>query len=435
MAMEDIFNSPVLIKLQAFGQKLGANRFVSALQNSMMSMMSVLMVGAISQIVCSIGGPTMLNLYSTDSAIYQILYTPYNFTTNLIALYLVAILGYLYARNMEVKSPIVTAVQCVACFLVVAAPYTTDASGAAALASSYLGATGMFVSFLVAFVVVQVEHFCTVHKVYIKMPDMVPEALQNSFAGIVPCLFSMVLFVAASAGISAATGGAYTLASGFLALLSVPVSALVSLPGMFIIVAFGCLLWCFGIHGYFVVSSFLSPALYGQIAENAALVAAGQASVFAPSLLFNCMATVGGSGCTWPLVLMGLRSKSEQIRAVAKVGLVPGWFKINEPVTFGMPIMYNPILSIPYIIAPLVNMVWFTIGYMTGIITPLWIPMGGNIPIGLAEYLGSLNPMNAVWCYLAIIPTGIVWYPFFKAYEHQLVKQEQEAEAVEAAKA
>ena len=72
---------------------------------------------------------------------------------------------------------------------------------------------------------------------------------------------------------------------------------------------------------------------------------------------------------------------------------------------------------------------------MTGIITPLWIPMGGNIPIGLAEYLGSLNPMIAVWCYLAIIPTGIVWYPFFKAYEHQLVKQEQEAEAVEAAKA
>ena len=136
MAMEDIFNSPVLVKLQTFGQKLGANRFVSALQNSMMLMMSVLMVGAISQIVCSIGGPTMLNLYSTDSAIYQILYTPYNFTTNLIALYLVAILGYLYARNMEVKSPIVTAVQCIACFLVVAAPYTTDANGTAALASS-----------------------------------------------------------------------------------------------------------------------------------------------------------------------------------------------------------------------------------------------------------------------------------------------------------
>ena len=57
-----------------------------------------------------------------------------------------------------------------------------------------------------------------------------------------------------------------------------------------------------------------------------------------------------------PLVLFGLKAKSEQIKAVSKIALVPGWFGINEPVTFGMPIMYNPILCIPYILSIIVVM-------------------------------------------------------------------------------
>ena len=70
---------------------------------------------------------------------------------------------------------------------------------------------------------------------------------------------------------------------------------------------------------------------------------------------------------------MGLKAKSKQIRAVAKASVLPGWFGINEPIAFGMPIMYNPILCIPYVLNPIVIMILYIIGYETGIIIPAWI--------------------------------------------------------------
>ena len=77
--MESLFNSPFMVKLQDFGQKLGSNKFLSALQGAMMSLMGIIMIGAISQIITSIGS-TMFGLFSADSEIYAILYSPYNFS-------------------------------------------------------------------------------------------------------------------------------------------------------------------------------------------------------------------------------------------------------------------------------------------------------------------------------------------------------------------
>ena len=96
--MESFFNSPFMIKLQEFGQKLGQNKFLSALQAAMMSCMGVIMVGAIFQIICSVGS-SMLNLFTADSQIYQILYTPYNYTMNMLSVWIVAVMAHHYATS------------------------------------------------------------------------------------------------------------------------------------------------------------------------------------------------------------------------------------------------------------------------------------------------------------------------------------------------
>jgi PTS system cellobiose-specific IIC component len=80
---------------------------------------------------------------------------------------------------------------------------------------------------------------------------------------------------------------------------------------------------------------------------NGQLHAAGKPLVFYPVILWGAVCYCGGTGNTLPLALFGLRSKSKQISAISKISAVPGWFGINEPMTFGMPIMYNPILQIP----------------------------------------------------------------------------------------
>lgn len=432
--MESLFNSPIMIKLQEFGQALGRNKFLSALQAAMMSLMGVIMVGAVFQIICAVGS-TMFNLFAADSQVYAILYTPYNFTMNMLALWIVALLAFNYARNLEMKTPVISAVESLVAFLLLVAPLSTNEAGATVMDTTYLGATGMFIGFLVVFVVVNIDKICHDKKIYIRMPDIVPQFLQDGFAGIVPLLFNVVIFLAVGTGVTIATNGTYTAASGFMALLTTPLNALTSVPGMFVLCTFGALLWCFGIHGTMILVPIIMPLAIQAAVANGAAMAAGEPLVFYPVALFAAMAIAGGTGNTMPLVLFLLRAKSEQLRAVAKVGLIPGWFNINEPVTFGMPIMYNPVLCIPYVLnIPIVMLFWY-FGYMSGLIIPGWISMSALLPMGFASYLTTLNPMNAVWDYLSLIPAGIVWYPFFKAYDKQLYAKEQEALAAEQAAA
>lgn len=431
--MEGLFNSPIMVKLQDFGQKLGSNKFLSALQGAMMSTMGIIMVGAIFQIITAVG--PMLGLFEANDAIYNILYMPYNYTMNCLSFWIVVLMGYNYAKALKMKSPVINAIDCTVCFLIATSAFMALENGATALNMAFLGASGMFTGFLVVFVVVRVEKFCVDKNIRIKMPDVCPPFLVDGFSAIIPLFFNVVIFTIISTVISSVSGGMLNLASGIMALLAAPLEVLVSVPGMFVIGIFATLLWCFGIHGTMIVYPVLMPMMMQALAENAAHAAAGEPLVFYPVALFAAMACCGGTGNTLPLALFSLRSKSKQMKAVAKVSAVPGWFGINEPMTFGMPIMYNPILCIPYVLNVPVVMACFLIGYETGFLQPAWIPIMSLMPMGFAAYLGTLRWQNAIMEYLMLIPSGLVWFPFFKMYEKQLVAKEAEAEALEAAEA
>ncbi len=435
--MEGLFNSPVMIKLQEFGQALGRNKYLSSLQGAMMSLMGVIMVGAIFQIITSVC-TSMFNLFTTADPIYTVLYAPYNYTMNMLSLWIVVIMAYNYARNLGIKSPVISAVEATVAFMIVAGPLSVTEAGSTVMDITYLGSQGMFVSFVVVFVTVQIDHICAEKNIYIHMPDIVPQFLQDGFAGIVPMLFNTVIALAISSAVTYGTGGAYSVCSGFMALLSAPLGVLLSVPGMFVLGAFAGILWCFGIHGTMILIPVIMGSSLIAVTQNAEIMAAGGTYadlIFNPVMLFGGIAICGGTGNTFGLVLLSLRSKSEQMRAVAAAGLIPGWFNINEPVTFGMPIMYNPVLAIGYVLAILVGEAFFLIGYMTHLIIPGWINSSALLPMGFGSFLTTLNPLNAAWDYLCLIPTTIVWYPFFKAYEKQLVAQEEAAREAEAAEA
>jgi len=423
--MEKLFESQFMIKLQDVGQRIGSNKFLAALQAAMMSLMGIIMVGAISQIICSVG--TLLNIFTADSKIYAIIYLPYQFTMNSLSLWVVALFAFNYAKNLKMKSPIMNAIDALVCFLLVAGALITTEAGSTGIDMTYLGAQGMFIGFIVVFISVHIEKYCADKNIRIKMPDVVPPFLQDGFSAILPLLFSAIVFLVTSTVISAGTGGAYNVASGFMALLGAPLNALTSVPGMFILCIFAALLWCFGIHGTMILVPIIMPLGIQAAVANGAAHAAGEPLVFYPVALFGAMAIAGGTGNTLPLALMGLRSKSKQISAVAKISAVPGWFGINEPMTFGMPIMYNPILCIPYVLnIPLVMLCTY-IGYKVGFLQPGWIVIMALLPMGFGGYLTTLRWQNAIWDYLMLIPSAIVWYPFFKIYEKQLIAKEAAA--------
>lgn len=429
--MEKLFQSKFMIKLQDFGQKLGSNKFLAALQAAMMSLMGIIMVGAISQIICSVGSETLLGLFKTGDSVYNILYLPYQFTMNSLSLWVVALFGYNYAKNLKMKSPIMNAVDALVCFLLVAGALIVTESGLTTIDMTYLGAQGMFIGFIVVFLSVRIEKLCADKNIRIKMPDVVPPFLQDGFASIIPLFFSAVFFLIISTVVTISTEGTYSICSGFMALLSTPLGALTSVPGMFILCIFGALLWCFGIHGTMILVPIIMPLGIQAAVANGAAHAAGEPLVFYPVALFGYMAIAGGTGNTLPLALLGLRSKSKQISAVAKISAVPGWFGINEPLTFGMPIMYNPVLCIPYVLNIPVVMLCALILYQVGFLQPAWISISALLPMGMGQYLSTLRWQNAVGDYLMLIPATLIYYPFFKIYEKQLIAKE----TAEAAKA
>ncbi|MCF0106551.1 MAG: PTS sugar transporter subunit IIC [Holdemanella sp.] len=443
--MEGLFNSPIILKLQEFGQKLGANTFVSALQSSMMGCMGFIMCGSVFQIITAllnaVGG------VSATSELYLVLYAPYNFTMGLIGLWITIRLAEAYAKNLGVKSPITSAVEAGAFFVLVA----TFDLGCLELGSvfsldggmTFLGSTGMFVGFIVAFITVRIDYFCQVKNIKIPMPDVCPPSLVNGMAAIIPSTLNAVLwlgisFLCAKYVPEGIFNAMYThnFAGLFMSLLAAPLAALTSTPGMFVLILFATLMWCFGIHGTMLLISVLmaplmeATAINGQIMADA--LAAGKTLAegrellqFFPVALFGAMAVCGGTGNTLPLCIFGLRAKSEQIRTVSKIGILPGWFGINEPVTFGMPIMYNPILCIPYILNCQLVAVITLLGYKLHIIYPGHIYNGALLPMGFAQVITTLRPIQFLWDYAMLIPAGLVWYPFFKAYDKQLYEQEQ----------
>ncbi len=180
------------------------------------------------------------------------------------------------------------------------------------------------------------------------------------------------------------------------------------------------LLWSVGIHGMNVVTAIAAPFWFTTLAAN---VNGGHGIVTEP--FYHIFAHLGGSGATWPLVVYMLRSQSAQLRTVGKVALGPAIFNINEPVTFGVPMVLNPIMMLPFILVPVIivtiNYIVFSLGlvHVPVVIQPFTVPLGisGFIATG-GDWKGSLLQ------FFDLAISAAIYYPFFKAWERILVERE-----------
>jgi PTS system cellobiose-specific IIC component len=142
-----------------------------------------------------------------------------------------------------------------------------------------------------------------------------------------------------------------------------PLSKFIESPFGFAFIMFlHCFLYSMGISSW-VLTPVVEPVMLSSITANIALAKAGKATISNLNLVthttvYSSYLWVGGIGCTLPLVIMLICSKSKKLSALGKACLIPGIFNINEPVVFGA-IAWNPILMIPMwlqgIILPLVT--------------------------------------------------------------------------------
>lgn len=422
--MGNFYESKFMKRLQHMGERVSKNKACSAISGGMMTCLGVILAGAVFQIIAVI--PTLFHWYTTESAIYKALMVPYNMSMGLIAVIMSFAIAYTYAKMLKMK-PFVNGIGSLILFLMVASPAKTvvledGTSTFTGLDTTALGSVGIFAAILIAIVSVKITRFFEKHHIIIKMPDVVPQFLQDTFASLIPLVVNLILWQAINMLVVKVFTVTLPVAIG--ALLAQPLKALTSVPGILVILLIATLLWTFGIHGTMVVSIAIMPALFQYISDNAALVDGGKAPLFAPVALFGVLSCCGGTGNTLPLVVMGLRSKSEQIKAVSKAALLPGIFNINEPATFGYPIMYNPVLAIPFMLNPIILALVVWLGYGIHFFKPSYILIYANLPIGFSPFLGSMAWQNIFIPVIAFAVGYLIYRPFFKAYERQLIQKE-----------
>lgn len=429
-AIERFANSKFMKGLQAGSEKLTQNEIFATISGGMGATMGLIMLGAVIQVICALG--SLIFKWDTNSASYIAFYLPYKLTMGLLGFFMCFSMSYNYAKRKK-RNPMQAGFCAIVCYiLVVSPPVTAAVDGGAtfdALNLGNLGTGGMFVALIIGLCSVAISEFIIKHNWLIKLPDVVPEGIANSFNAIVPTGANIVVWYGLSILISTVSGGTLTLASLITKVLSVPIGYLTSTPGMFVILILGQFFWFFGIHGTGVIFNAIMIPYVTAYMTNGALAAAGQPLQWSPLFLFGALSVMGGTGNTLPLCVMGLKSKSKRISAVSKAALGPGIFNINEPAIFGFPIMYNGLMLIPFILCPLVVALFMLAGYSFGLMAYPQVLIMTTLPIIFSTFMSTLDWRNCVFAVLMFPVCYLIYLPFFKVYEKQCIEQEAAEEA------
>ncbi len=436
------FESFIVERITPVANRFAAQRHVSAMQRGFMSTITVILVSAVFMIVASppvtqamvdeggfwaLFGPWL----SFATEYKTLLLTPFNMTMGLIALIAAVAIAYNLAESYRMNQ-LSAATNSAVIFLLVAAPsqmyQLADGTSITALNTGYLGAAGLFVAIIVALASVEITRFCLRYKLTIKLPDSVPQFLSDTFAAIIPLFANIVIFLGANILVGLISPG-LNLPSAIAWVLAAPIGAVNSVPGAIVLCTLILVFWCVGIHGTLVTLPVVAPIVIQAFADNAAAYTAGDALTFYPIFMTLGVAFLGGTGNTLGFVLLCLRARSTQLRAFGKVGIIPSIFRISEPVIFGAPIMFNPLLMVPFVVGGVGVAVLYWLVCTVGLVTSPYLLVSGTFPIFLSIWIMCLDWRVIVFL-LAMIPLLILlWYPFFRAYDSQLLRNEQEAEA------
>ena len=309
-----------------------------------------------------------------------------------------------------------------------------DAAGAgtfAGISTGYTGATGLFTGLIVG--ILGMEIYCAFRKMdalKIKMPEQVPPGVARAFEVLVPTV--LVLVVMATIGWISSTFLGLPLNDLISNYVQEPLKAIIgnNIFAVMILYVIISLFWCVGMHGNNMVAAVKEPIFLPMIVENMDAFSKGKEAPNALNLtMLQMFGEWGGSGVTLALVIAILIfGKREDNRAIATLSIVPGMFNINETVTFGIPLVLNPILDIPFILAPVaavfVGYLLTVIGFCPKVVvqTPWTCP-----PILMGFLATGGNIMGALSQLVVFVVAIVIYAPFFIAYEKYQNRQSAEA--------
>ena len=307
---------------------------------------------------------------------------------------------------------------------------TADSFTYSGILNNYTAATGLFTGLIVAIVGMEIYNmFRKNDALKIRMPEQVPPGVARAFEVLIPTCLTAIIIGAIGLVCQLATGA--ELNALIFNVVQKPLQSLIgnNIFAVAILYVIISLFWCVGIHGNNMVAAVKEPIFRPLLYANTAAYTAGNKIPYVMNLtMLQMFAEFGGSGVTIGLVIAILIfSKREDNRTIAGISIVPGLFNINETMTFGIPLVLNPILDIPFILAPVVTLV---VGYLlvtSGFCPKIVLEVPWTMPPVILGFLATGgHPMGAISQLIVVAISVVVYVPFLIAYEKFQAKQAAE---------
>lgn len=282
---------------------------------------------------------------------------------------------------------------------------------------AYAGATGLFTAMIIGLLSAEIYCFLMKKKVTIKMPDTVPPAVNKAFASMIPGI--VAIYVSAFIGFIAVQLSGQSLNDLVSTYIQTPLLGLSQ--GWFSVVLLSFLVqlfWFFGLHGHNVLGPVLDGIYLPALLENTAAHEAGKTLPYIWTRgSFDAYGQMGGSGVTIAFIIaVFLFSKRQEYRAVAKLSAPMGVFNINEPVTFGIPMVLNPLFVIPWLIVPPICCGIAYAATALGLIPPVYVAIPWITPPGLYAFLATGgNVLAGLVSLFNVFVAFLIWTPFVVA--------------------
>lgn len=420
--------------LMPLADKINRNKVMTAIKEGMMSSLPVTLIASVALILSNF--PFLSDFAPSVDAILKKIFAPISpVTLGLLAIYVIVGTARSYSKQKDID-PLYGIMCALASFLLVT-PFTAVSDvvvngetikGAIVnglIPTNVLGASGVFPALLITFISISVLAYLHNKDFTIKMPDSVPENVAKPFLSIIP--FGGAILVALAIRLIFEMTSFGTLQNCVDTIITKPFLSFGNNIWVFLfILIVAQVLWFFGIHGTnLVLNTVWQPIAMVAMAANLEAFNAGEPLPYVLTVAFTCFT---GQAKLSEIVALCVVGKSKQSKTIGKLSLVPALFNIHEPFVFGLPVIMNTTLMLPWIF---VEALQAGLAYLLVILT-------GAIPIFQAPWTcppiiqqliaTNFNPWSVVITIATFALGFVIWIPFMKLLDKQYLAAEKEQE-------
>ncbi|RHM97475.1 PTS sugar transporter subunit IIC [Dielma fastidiosa] len=418
--MSDFLNNKVIPAVTKFAQF----KFVRAMQAAVTAGLGATVVGSIFMIMMNPPFPADVSNVFIDAwrawsaANASWLGLGYQVTLEFVGLYALIGMAVVVSNMNDVRPTNMVVISC-ASFLILSANLVEGN-----MAIGFLGAKGLVTALLVGYFVVELSCWLMKHGFKINLPEAVPPFVAEPLNALIVNIVVIAAVVAVRLIVGALSGGALLPAviNSLFAPLFVASDSLLAVVLYSVIVR---LLWFFGLHGGNIAGAVMTPILSVTLIENATAFVNNEAMLYIFTQMFVQTWTV--MGVLAIVIAMLIVCKSKQLKAISKVAIAPALFNIGEPITFGLPIVMNFKILVPYLLCFALDAAVPYLATSAGLINRSFVNIPYTVPAIFKAFLSTMD-FRAVILYVVLLVVNVlIFIPWLKKYDHELLVNEEQS--------